>query len=259
MDNIEQQKIEEYLIKLQNLKKEELLDEIKELKNKHSYSISSAICYEANRVYNPNKFNVEKLNEIVMSSLEKIPKEYEKQMDDDLQNTFENNRKNKKIENILLEITNKIITDVNTHIKFRESLESLNYGRGYHNVSNARRIREIEDLEVYIRQCVKKEINKLNEQIEMIYDDILLEYNKKAKNFLDNISTYKDEQSKVSQNEAAFIDTPIRTLDPNGIFDDTPVYQKQEPVQNKPLGILDPNCIFDDYEDYESENAKRFL
>ena len=236
MNNIEQQKIEEYLLKLQTIKEDEFIDETKRLKNQVSDKIANIICDEVSRVYNTNSLNPEKVSEIISFSLEAIANNYKKEITSDFKEKPQDDIKREretKNENTLIEVSNKIITDVNTHIKFRESLEMLNYNRGYHNIYNKNQIKKIEDLEVFIRHIIKTNTTDFKERLEQIYAEILDEYNKKEEDFLNNIATYKKEEQLVSSNEAAFIDTPVRTLDPNGIFDDN--------------------------EEYESENAKRFL
>jgi len=281
VENIENQKIEEYLAKLQSMKQQDFIDETKQIKNKISNKMAYFICDEVNRVYNTKSFNPEKFNELISFSLETLIDKYIKELTIDLEQLPEDDIKRKRqvqYENIITEITNKIITDVNTHIKFKEALTNLNYGRGYHNVANANQIKKLDDLEMFIRQCVKKNTIQLNEMVDEMYNTVLMEYERRKQEFFTNISMTKMEtmspneaafiegpsraldpnvifgEPVVSQNEAAFIEGPSRTLDPNAIFGE-PTVTPQEHSSIKDLPALDPNCIF---EEYESENAKRF-
>ena len=116
------------------------------------------------------------------------------------------------------EINYKIIERVNSHVAFRNQMNPE-----YYKLKSG--------IENYVRQETPGKIDLFKEEIDKLYEDTLNKLNNLRQKFYDSVSSFnKVEKNTISQNEAAFIDKPGRTLDPNAIFGE-----------------------------YESENAKRFL
>lgn len=227
MSNVEINKIQEYLEKLQLTIDENFMDECSMIKSRILSRLTFNIMNDIKQVYNVNSIKIEKIEELISSSLDNIIHNYK----EELKKNFEKESSDNKTGDISKEKfvddnINTMITNINSYIKFKESLASLQYGRSFNSSVNIKQIRKIEELEFSIKHYIKKYTYEFQDIVKDICEEKISDYNKKQKEFLINISDYKKQESQ-QQND---FDNSTNELSTDGIF-----------------------------EDYESENAKRFL
>lgn len=244
INNREEMIIDNYL-KSNTQIRDYMLENFEVLKNQISKNIAYGICdvvYDTRKCAVPNEQDLqEKITNIMDEIIDDFYKEvagYVRLQSDTIdQVTTRINDNELEFDQLLM--SDVLTRPVNcTEIQLNQNMigkiiERLNSHVAFRNQNNPDYYKLKSEIENYIRNEVPNKIELFKNEMDIIYESVLSQLNNNRKEFFDSISSFGKKEQTISPNEAAFIDTQVRTLDPNGIFDD--------------------------YEEYESENAKRFL